>query len=188
MRDGADPRRTALGPDRLDRSPLPLPPPSSLLPDLRKGEWAGRFSLEPGFYGVGALLFTSPRAAWGIDVTFAAEYNNYPTDSLESKLALLRVGRRWYGAANARVRPFGGAGVLGVYERREDKFAWGTYTYERIGGGAYGEFGAAIFFSPDLSLGAKWGADLTTSTYTGTDDWQYEVSVGHLALEGAFYF
>jgi hypothetical protein len=78
--------------------------------------------------------------------------------------------------------------VLGLYDRYEDKYGYGTYTYERIGGGVYGEFGAAIFFSPDLSLGAKWGGDLSASTFTGTDDWQYDLSVGHLALEGAFYF
>jgi hypothetical protein len=165
-------------------------PPRSpaLLSDFRAGQWAARFSLEQGFYGVGALLFTSSRKAWAMDVSLEADYTDYTGSSYERKLSQLRFGRRWYGAAHARVRPFGGGGVLGIYERVEEEFPGGTYTYERIGGGAYGEFGAALFFSPHLSLGARWGGDLSASPFTGTDDWQYDLSVGHLALEGAFYF
>jgi hypothetical protein len=105
------------------------------------------------------------------------------------------MGRRWYRAPAGRVRTFGGLGLLGSLSTLEVESDIIDEESTIYGLGVRGELGAAIFFDPKLSLGARWSADLTGTLQKreiGTLEFEdvigISTSLGTLAILGAFYF
>jgi hypothetical protein len=166
----------------VDRAPNPAP-------TFHDGQWAGRFTMSGGFYGAGAMLFTSPSAAWTLDLGAGATHYDFSNsdNSVDQANVALSIGRRWYGAAHSRVRPLGGIGIAGDYSVNDQSNNSGARD-KAYHAGVYGELGAAIFVAPELSLGATWRAAVS-----GGHDDNYELShvnfsVGYMSLEGAFFF
>jgi hypothetical protein len=176
-----------------DTTPSPagdVAAPTSTAPAFRAGQWGARFDLgSGGFYGIGALLFTSPSAAWTMTLGLSASYSESGDDyTSEARSVSLGVGRRWYGAGHSRVRPIGGVGLSANYSQSEYENPGGSSSNSNYGGSVYGELGAAIFFAPELSLGATWRAGVGGAHSESSNSTSYGLSAGHIALEGAFYF
>lgn len=169
----------------------------STAPDFHAGQWGARFMLGYGFAGIGALHFSTPDKAWTLMGRVSGSYDDVSgsSTSANSETISLAVGRRWYRAAKARVRPFGGLGVSGGFGRNHQVNGLNTLTRKGYGASFFGELGATIFFAPELSLGASWSAGIgmnrSTSNLNNTQtDQRTSVSAsgGDLTLEGAFYF
>jgi hypothetical protein len=155
--------------------------------DFRPGQWAARFGLTGGGpYGLGALYFTSPRKAWFLDAQVEVLFENYEAggDSDYEEFSL-SVGRRWYGVERSKVRSIVGTGIFGDYNRQGAENSDPSISY---GGGVYGELGGAVFFTPDLSLGATWRANLGASYNDGSEISRVDFNAGFITVEGAFYF
>jgi hypothetical protein len=155
--------------------------------DFRPGQWGARFGLDGGGpYGIGALYFTSPRKAWFLDANVGLDYQDSEAggDADQERFAL-SLGRRWYGTERSKVRSIIGTGVSGNYYREGNE---GSDPYVVYGGGFYGELGGAVFFTPDLSLGATWRANLFANYQNTTDFTRVTFSAGGIVVEGAFYF
>jgi len=155
---------------------------------LHAGQWAARFSLGSGFYGLGALLFTSPRAAWAMSADVHSDHYEDGDIVQEHQQASVSIGRRWFGAERSRVRPLGGAGLRVNYNRNFSDYSGTESESKSVLGGIYGELGAAIFFAPELSLGAIWGANFYKTLSEPDDSSGYGFSAGYLSVEGTFYF
>jgi hypothetical protein len=156
--------------------------------NLRSGQWAARFTMSGGFYGIGALLFTSPHAAWAIRAEARATDDEQADVRYEQQSAMISVGRRWYGAERSRVRPLGGIGIQANYSRYANTYYGNEQASESYLAGIYGELGAAIFFAPELSLGATWGANIYKGLTDYDDRTQSGFSAGYMSIEGVFYF
>lgn len=155
--------------------------------DFRPGQWGARFGLGGGgLYGIGALYFTSPRKAWFLDADIGFTYQHPESGGdVDQESLALSLGRRWYGAEQHRVRSIVGTGVTGSYQRQGNE---GSEPYVGYGGGVYGELGGAVFFTPDLSLGATWRATLSGNYYNTSEYTTINFSAGSIVMEGAFYF
>ena len=129
----------------------------------RRGSWAAEAEVGGGA-GASLLRFQSDRSAWRVGLTFAAgsrreEYEATPFDPARRDRTVFafvdaRLGWRRYAGRGRRLRPLGGAGLLGSYSR----FSRGQTLWAA---GAFGEAGAAYFFTPQVSLGAAGEARLT---------------------------
>ena len=169
---------------------------SATAPTFHAGQWAAEFSLG-SFSGIGALHFSTPTKAWTlsalvrgilVDASGSSNSSNY------QDLAL-NVGRRWYRPASGRVRPFTSLGLNGHFDRTYQKGGVNDATNRTYGAGIFGQLGAAVFFAPELSLGATWGAQLGVDRlhyYTNgvlqSEYTQVTFNAGYLSLQGAFYF
>jgi hypothetical protein len=155
-----------------------------------QGSWAAEASYGDGS-GASLLYFSSPSAAWLISGRFVigkeTQDQNEPFGGVTSITdtranVLVQLGRRWWSAEpSARLRPFSGLGVIGLYSSQSGS--------RSSGGGAYGELGATYFFSPHMSLGAAGELDLTASngrfdsgslTELKMRSWEFTGSLVHL--------
>jgi hypothetical protein len=174
------------------QSPSPAAPtsqPADSLP-FRKGQWGAQFTGGPELTSLGALRFTSPRAAWllqldanlahekqriesGPDGPFpAAEERRYTTGA-----AGLRVGRRSYRALGRRVAGFSTAGLTARYMRSEQNGGPVAVYGTSIGGGLFGDLGATYLVSEHFGIGASTGLE---ARY----DW-HEASGGITKMRGS---
>jgi hypothetical protein len=155
--------------------------------DFRPGQWGARFISNGGVYGAGALYFTAPRTAWLIEGYLSAAYMEQNDAEYNGQNIVVLAGKRWYGERHGRVRSIGGAGVLAGFSRGYSSMT--DDASEAYTGGIYGELGAAVFFTPHLSLGANWRAFLSATYYDQDNDVSYyNFSAGPMSIEGAFYF
>jgi len=167
---------------------MPTPRATDTAYLFRPGQWAVRFDVADGFYGGGALLFTSTKAAWMVNAEIV--YSSTDTDevtgyAIKDEDYTLSIGRRWYGTPRGRVRSISGVGVFGNY--RHIGYGDGYVPYKDYAAGMYGEFGATVFLAPELSLGATWHAELAAGR-DYNDSPTISVNGGQIRLEGAFYF
>ena len=168
-------------------SPATSPAAADTSGGFRPGQWGVRFISDGGVYGAGAVYFTSPRSAWLLEAYLDATYLEQYDASLNAEQATLLGGKRWYGERHGRVRSIVGVGGLAGFGRVH--YAGSDESDYSYAVGAYGEVGAAVFFTPHMSLGATWRAMLT-ATYLdqASDQTYYDFSAGPMAIEGAFYF
>ena len=132
-------------------------------PRFRAGQWAATFGMSDNFYGIGALRFSTPSAAWSVGGSLRATHSSqdpgdYSSDYFSTGLSL---GRRWFRPGAGRVRPYSELGVTGSYSWGGSDGGGYTSKWQGYGGGIYGQLGAQIFFAPELSLGASWSGTLT---------------------------
>lgn len=180
--------------------PLAAQDPTPSPYTFHSGQWGAQFSVGNGFYGVGALRFSTPNAAWAFGGNFYATHRTQgPGDYSSNFLSTgLSVGRRWHRPGADRIRPFSELGISGGYSWGEDNYSGVVYRTQGYGGGAYGRIGAMVFFAPELSIGASWGANLsynhdhTENTGPGfaySSDRSYlTFDAGRIQLVGALYF
>jgi len=175
----------ALASAQSDSVPPPATAPST--EDFRPGQWAVRFIANGSLYGAGALYFTAPRSAWLLEGYLNATYQEQNGESYNGQSATVLAGKRWYGERHGRVRSIRGfGGVVGFGRSYYTSTDAAAYAYA---GGLYGELGAALMFTPNLSLGATWRANLGATYYDqGNDQTNYYFNAGPMAIEGAFYF
>jgi len=155
--------------------------------DFRPGQWAARFAVGGGgLYGLGALYFTSPRKAWSFDAQIALNYQDYEAGGdADTEDLGLALGRRPHGVEQNKARSIVGTGIFGSYYRQGAESSDPSVSY---GGGVYGELGGAVFFTPDLSLGATWRANLGASYNNSSEVTRLDFEAGFITVEGAFYF
>lgn len=175
---------------------------------FRRGQWGLQFGGGFGFGSLGAVRFTSPRAAWVFDLRLDGGHgaNRYRTTTgtgdttLESftshATASVRAGRRVYAGRGPQVVSFAGLGVIGSFAHDADGRE-GDYSIERNGwsAGAYGEVGATYLVSPRLGLGATASASATYQRSTVEDSrggrsrgWEYRLAGPGIALVATLYF
>ena len=169
-------------------------------PEFHAGQWGALFASSEGFYGVGALRFSTPTKAWTLSGNFRVAHNSQDPGDYSSDLFStgVSIGRRWFRAGSGRVRPYSELGISGSY-------SWGTggasgYStkWQGYGGGFYGQVGAQVFFAPELSLGAAWNASLlynhdhseNASGGSGysNDRSSFSADAGRIQLIGTLYF
>lgn len=165
---------------------------SGTAPTFHAGQWAAEFYLG-GFSGIGALHFSTPSKAWMLSAQVSGQLTDWSgsSSSGDNQNVSLNVGRRWYRPGMGRVRPFTGLGVSGNFWRWHSRNGTTEQSSHAYGGGLFGQVGAAVFFAPELSLGASWGARLNVMHQVGTlsnDVTNFEFNAGYLSLQGAFYF
>lgn len=165
-------------------------------PTFHAGQWAAEFYLG-GFSGIGALHFSTPSKAWTLSAQVSGHFTDWSgnNNSGDYQNLTMNVGRRWYRSGAGRVRPFTGLGVFGNFWRRHGQTGANDQSSRAYGGGLSGQLGAAVFFAPELSLGAAWGANLSAihqSNYVnGTlqnDLTDVGLNAGFLSIQGTFYF
>lgn len=166
-------------------------------PTFHGGQWAAQFAVSGGFYGLGAIHFTSPSNATIFTGSLHLSYAELigSNNHLDSESFGVGVGRRWYRPGAGRVRPYSGLGVTTSYGRRHQSAGSVSYSDQSLGAGVTGQIGAAVFFAPELSLGASWGGSLSGVHYWSNSpstpslsQTNLDFSVGNVFLEGAFYF
>jgi|GEM_PF-2597197 len=168
-------------------SPAPAPAAADTTGDFRPGQWGARFIANGGFYGGGALYFTAPRTAWLIEASVNASYEEQGDFNYNNESIVVIAGKRWYGERHRRVRSIGGAGVLAGFGR--NYYSGTDDANEGYSAGVYGELGAAVFFTPHLSLGAGARAYLSATFFDlDSNETDYNFSAGPMFIEGAFYF
>jgi hypothetical protein len=129
----------------------------------RAGRWGAEAGLGPGGLNASLLRFASPRTALllGGDFSVGQRESESPRLSVPGGLQTdeettteysvgARIGARRYAAGAGRLRPFGGGGALGTFQR----VGFGGSTQRATSAGVYGELGAVWFFNPNVSLGA----------------------------------
>lgn len=171
--------------------------PSPARPAFHAGQWAAEFTLSGGFSGIGAIHFSTPAKAWTLAAQVGGQFTDWSgnNNSGDYQNVTLNVGRRWYRQGAARVRPFTGLGLSGSFSRRHSQAGTNDQSSRSYGGGLFGQLGAAVFFAPELSLGATWSANLTVlhqGNYINgafqNDLTNIGFNAGFLSLQGAFYF
>ena len=175
---------------------------------FRRGQWALQFGGGLSFGSLGAVRFTSPRAAWVFDVRLdgghGASSSRTTTGTGDTTLesftsrasASVRAGRRVYAGRGAQVVSFAVLGVIGSFVHDAGGLE-GSYTIERNGwsAGAFGEVGATYLVSPRLGLGATASASATYQRSTVKDSrggssrgWDYRLAAPGIALVATLYF
>lgn len=150
---------------RVGRAQAPVAADS--LPFTR-GQWGVQVTGGENLVSVGALRFTSPRAAWLLDIVASVTRSEVRVDSSAgaplppdadashvntSGGANVRVGRRSYHALGRGVASFATAGVSAGYSGARWTQAGGSRA-TTVTGGLFGDLGATYFVTPHLGLGA----------------------------------
>lgn len=133
-----------------------------------RGQWGLQVTGGANLVSVGALRFTSPRAAWLLDVAASVIRSEVqvdasagaplPPDADASQVntsgsASVRVGRRSYRPLGRGVASFATAGVAAGYSSALSTHAGGGRATMTTGG-LFGDLGATFFVTPHLGLGA----------------------------------
>ena len=162
---------------------------------FRDGQWGVQFLMGSSFSSLGALLFTSPRAAWTLDVR--AEVSQFDSD--DSTLTFLsgaaqvetRIGRRSYIGRPRSIASFVGGGVLLAYSNFSVQTPVGEQHDDTFGAGVFAEIGASWLVTRSLGLGATADANVgfQQRKITGADKVSgYGFSVGNIAIVASLYF
>jgi hypothetical protein len=162
---------------------------------FHRGQWGAEFNIANGFFGVGALHFTSPTHAWlaTLDASYAQNHATGPAlASFNAGSAALELGTRSFHAFSRRLQRLTTFGTSFTYSRQTNA---GGATFQALGAGVFADLGATWLVTPHLGIGARWragasyshgrvsGGGLPTSTI---DSWS--VSLGSVLLTGQLYF
>lgn len=158
---------------------------------LHPGQWGAEFQIGNGFFGAGALRFTSPTHAWLLDLSAGYDHTTAPGAPITNSTVLgLDLGTRAYRSFGRRLERLITFGAVFSYARQRG----GGVTAQSIGGGPFASLGATWLITPHLGVGAQWRADITythgTVSFIGgsgkSDD--LRVSLGGMRLMGQLYF
>ncbi len=168
-------------------------------PTFRAGQWAAQFGISGGFYGIGALRFSSSSTAWVLSANLRAAHSSQDRADLtsDSYSTGVSAGRRWYRPGAGRVRPFSELGLSAGYNWSKTDNGVYDSRQQGYGVGGYGQLGAMVFLAPELSVGAGWIASFGynhdhyesngPSSYS-SDRTGVSFDAGRLQLIGALYF
>jgi len=172
---------------------------------FKSGQWALQFGGGANFGSLGALKFTSARAAWLIDFQvngshYHQEYAIAPDSVVEdfSSTASItgRLGRRAY-QPHSPLASYETVGLLGGFAHNcfGSTYILGSRCSNGWTAGAFGEVGAIYLVTSHLSLGGAAGLSFA---YTRTrnsspgqrsvSSWSYSGSLGTLSLNTTLYF
>ena len=147
-----------------------------------RGQWGVQVTGGASLVSVGALRFTSPRAAWLLDVAAGVTRSEtrvepgpdspLPPDAGASQVtssggANVRVGRRYYRPLGRSVATFATAGVSASYAGARSTQP-GSLRTTTLGGGLFGDLGATYFVTPHLGLGASVTLDASYARSRGS--------------------
>jgi hypothetical protein len=167
-------------------------PAAALVSGPIAGSWAAEGLVSSLGIGASVLRFRSTQSAWivGLNASGGVRRQEFaataftPAERTTIRFVSvdLRLGQRRYGSPGMRLRPLGGAGVLGSYQGGGGQRLWAA--------GVYGEGGAAFFFNPHVSLGASGEVRVVYDEQRGGTLTAREVTLrGTLArLLGTVYF
>jgi hypothetical protein len=186
--------RHVMAPLAVTAASLLAGPADGQTPDsvpFHAGQWGAEFQIGSGFFGAGALHFTSPTHAWLLD--FSAGYDHTSsslTPSTSNSVLGLDLGTRAYGSFGPRLERLITLGVVFSYSRQSG----GGVTTQAVGGGPFASLGATWLITPHLGVGAQWRADITYTHGTVSaggasakaDD--LRASLGGMRLMGQLYF
>lgn len=138
---------------------LPNADPPAAIADLlpfRAGQWGVEFLVDDGTAGVGALHFRTPRRAWLLDASVAANWYDAESSVIGNQSGVsvfvrVRAGPRRYRPIAAGAAAYLGFGLTGGY-------GWaraGDYRRQVWDTGVFGELGGVYFVTPRFSLGAQ---------------------------------
>jgi hypothetical protein len=161
---------------------------------FHQGQWGAEFRLSGGFFGVGALRFSSPTRALLIDVS--SDYNHISGSGAAASSSAVGVfvdlGMRAHHAYGRRLYRLITFGVSLGYSRQTT--STNNTKLEAFGAGPFADLGATWLVTPHLGIGAKWRAAISYTHATLSDvinsakiD-QLNFSLGNIALEGQLYF
>ena len=122
---------------------------------FHRGEWGVEFNIANGFFGAGALHFTSPTHAWlaALDGEYTHGHASGPLlTSINAGSVALELGTRGYHSFNPRLYRVTSLGALLNYSRQTGS---GT-SLTSDGVGLFGDLGATWLVTPHLGLGARW--------------------------------
>ncbi len=131
---------------------------------FRAGQWGAEFSVNQSFGSAGLLKFRSKRTAWMFDISTSIRSGTHSGNlsGTDHSAADLRIGPRWYRPIASRLFQYASLGPSVGYSRDESSSESGntrnTFTQRSTSYGLFGELGAGWLVSPQLSLGASWGA------------------------------
>lgn len=144
----------------------------------REGTWGaevGTASLDIRLPTATLLRFFSPTMALQVGAGAALATGDESTTAFQ-----LRLGVRRYAARSGPLRPIVGGGVLASLVDQGGQFGNDTAI------GAYGEAGAAYFFSPHFSLGAVGELSVTSESNLGQNSIRFRGSLARVIA--AVYF
>jgi hypothetical protein len=144
----------------------------------REGTWGaevGTASLDIRLPTATLLRFFSPTMALQVGAGAALATGDESTTAFQ-----LRLGVRRYAARNAPLRPIIGGGVVASLVDQGGQFGNDTAI------GAYGEAGAAYFFSPHFSLGAVGELSVTSESNLGQNSIRFRGTLARVIA--AVYF
>ena len=161
---------------------------------FHRGQWGVEFNVTNGFFGAGALHFTSPTHAWlaALDGEYTHVHTTGPLlSSGNGGTVGIELGSRAYHAFNPRLNRILTVGVLMNYARQtSDNGASTTAT----GFGLFGDLGATWLVTSRLGIGAQWRASVAyghgKSTISGSTNTSELVtfSAASVRLSGQLYF
>ena len=161
---------------------------------FHRGQWGAEFNISSGFFGAGALRFTSPTHAWLADL--AAAYNHFSNAggsgaSLNQENVSLRLGSRAYHPMGRRLYRHLTFGTSVAYTHQSSNSGASANLYAV---GLFGDLGATWFVAPHLGIGARWGATIlylhgkTTVGGISTSSEAITSSLGNVELSGQLTF
>lgn len=161
---------------------------------FHRGQWGAEFNISGGFFGAGALRFTSPTHAWLADLSAGYAHNSnggVGGASQNQEGGFFRLGSRAYHLMGRRLYRQHTFGVSFAYSRQSSNSGTSANAY---GVGLFGDLGATWFVAPHLGIGARWGATIsyshgkTTVGGISTSGESLTLSVGNVVLAGQLTF
>jgi hypothetical protein len=157
------------------------------------GQWGAEFQIGNGFFGAGALHFTSSTHAWLLNFNGSYDHttrSGIGTPSSSAASMAIDLGTRGYHAFGPRLERLITLGVSFGYSRQS---GGGGATTQAIGVGPFVSLGASWLVTPHLGVGAQWRASVSythgtasgAATATAND---VRVSLGSALLMGQLYF
>jgi hypothetical protein len=161
---------------------------------FHQGQWGAEFRISGGFFGLGALRFSSPTRALLVDVS--TDYNHISGSGVAASSSDVAVamdlGMRAHHAFGRRLYRLITFGVSLGYSRQTT--STNNTKLEAFGAGPFVDLGATWLVTPHLGIGAKWGAAISYTHATLSDvinsakiD-QLHFSLGNFGLAGQLYF
>ncbi len=140
---------------------------------FRRGQWAAEFGGGLSLASLGALKFRTPTSAWLLNVNIGAGHAETITGApvsdveVQSQAGLtLRVGRRTFTAAGAKIAAFHSLGILaGFTHNATSSSSFGASETNGWSTGFFGDLGGRYLLTPHLGIGVTVAA---TATYIRT--------------------
>jgi hypothetical protein len=161
---------------------------------FHRGQWGAEFSIVNGFFGVGALRFSSPTRAllMNISTDYSHRSGSGTAPSTTGTGVALDLGMRAHHSFGRRLYRLTTFGVFLGYGRQT--ISTNNTKAETIGVGPFADLGATWLVTPHLGIGARWRASISYTHATVTDAStsatanQVQISLGHIQLAGQLYF
>lgn len=161
---------------------------------FHRSQWGVEFNIANGFFGAGALKFTSPTHAWvaALDGEYSHNHATGPAlTSFNAGSLAIELGTRGYHAFSSRLYRVTTLGALLNYSR-ETLSNGASLTTDGVG--LFGDLGATWLVTPHLGIGARWRASVTyahgkTTGSVGNNLVDSVIlSAGTVLLTGQLYF